>query len=298
MAVRKIEVRNAGLARKRERNPMNRHSLLIQVLGLSLAVVASGYSTARAQANPEQAKAVAAIQEFGGTVTFDTKSPDKTVIGVTLRKSKALNAGLTHVRSLASLQSLDLRESMVNDAGLENLTGLAKLRSLILDKTQVSDAGLEKLKTLTNLELLYLEAADITDTGVERLRAFFPNLHSLILCYTKITDAGLAHLKGLRLTYLAMEGTQVTDAGLEHLKGLTDLTKLDLIGVRAVTDAGLEHLKGLANLQTLYLRGTKVTEAGVEHLKALPNLRMLDIGLRDATAMEKIRQALPKCKVR
>ena len=60
---------------------MNRIVALMLVLGLSLAVVASGWA---AEVNPEQAKAVAEIEKLGGKVTVDEKSPDKPVIGVDL----------------------------------------------------------------------------------------------------------------------------------------------------------------------------------------------------------------------
>ena len=50
---------------------MNRLVAFIQALGLSLAVVASGWA---AEANPEQAKAVAEIKELGGKVTVDEEA--------------------------------------------------------------------------------------------------------------------------------------------------------------------------------------------------------------------------------
>ena len=60
---------------------MNRIILSMLTLGLSLAVVASGWA---AEVNPEQAKAIAEIEKLGGKVTVDEKSPDKPVIDVYL----------------------------------------------------------------------------------------------------------------------------------------------------------------------------------------------------------------------
>jgi len=60
---------------------MNRIALLVLVLGFSLAVVASGWA---AEVNPEQAKAIAEIEGFGGHIAIDEKSPDKHVVAVDL----------------------------------------------------------------------------------------------------------------------------------------------------------------------------------------------------------------------
>ena len=62
---------------------MSRLEALMQVLGFLLAVVASGRT---AEANPEQAKVLAEIEELGGKVTFGEKSPDKPVIGLSLNR--------------------------------------------------------------------------------------------------------------------------------------------------------------------------------------------------------------------
>ena len=64
---------------------MNRIVALLLVLGLPLVVVASGYA---AEANPEQAKAIAEVKKLGGKVTVDEKSPDQPVIGVKLATRK------------------------------------------------------------------------------------------------------------------------------------------------------------------------------------------------------------------
>ena len=85
---------------------MSRIVALMLVLGLSLAVVASGCA---ARVNPEQAKAVAEIEKLGGTVTFDEKSRDKAVVSVDLHCTKVTDAGLGHLKGLTKLQSLNLR---------------------------------------------------------------------------------------------------------------------------------------------------------------------------------------------
>ena len=97
---------------------MNRIVVLLLVLGLSLAVVASGYA---AEANPEQAKAVAEVEKLGGKVTIDEKSLDKPVMGVDLSYTKVTDAGLEHLKGLTNLLSLNLKRTKVTDTGVKKL---------------------------------------------------------------------------------------------------------------------------------------------------------------------------------
>jgi len=273
-----------------------------------------------AEANSDQAKAIAEVKQLGGGVLVNETS--KAVFGVEFSGTKVTDAGLKHLLALTGLQWLSLNHTQVTDAGLEYLKGLTNLQDLLLAGTQVTDAGLghlkgltklqrldltgtpvtdaglEYLKGLTNLQLLLLTGTQVTDAGLERLQGL-TELQCLSLNHTKVTDAGLKHLKALtKLQTLDLTDTQVTDAGLKHLKGLTKLQTLDLTGTR-VTDAGLEYLKGLTKLQTLNLNHTKVTDAGLEYLKGLTNLQWLlltgtqvtDAGLEHLKGLAKL-QAL------
>jgi eukaryotic-like serine/threonine-protein kinase len=163
------------------------------------------------------------------------------------------DAGLTHLKSLTSLQSLDLAHCrQVTDAGLAHLKDLTSLQSLNLSSCrQVTSIGLAHLKSLTSLQSLNLaHCRQVTDTGLARLKDLI-SLQSLDLahCY------------------------QVTDAGLAYLKNLTSLQSLNLAHCRQVTDTGLARLKSLTLLQTLDLYFChQVTNAGVKRLKeVLPN---------------------------
>jgi beta-lactamase regulating signal transducer with metallopeptidase domain len=285
-------------------------------------VTTSLASSQPAEANPEQAKAVAEIEKLGGKVSVDEKSPDKPVIGVDLDSTKVTDTGLEHLRGLTKLQTLNLTRTKVTDAGLEHLKGLTKLQSLNLWNTEVTDAGLEHLEGLTKLRNLDLSGTKVSDAGLVHLKGL-SNLQSLDLTDTQVTDAGLEHLQGLtKLLWLNLGATKVTDSGLEHLKALTELqtlgleetkvtdaglehlkalTKLQWLDLRStkVTDTGLEHLKGLTKVQTLHLNYTEVTDAGLEHLKGLTNLQWLCLGTTKVTdaGVKKLQQALPKCEI-
>jgi hypothetical protein len=162
---------------------MNRIAASMGVLGLSLAMVASGCTArvnpkqekATAGENPRQAKAVAEIERLGGKVTVDEKSGDKPVIGVSLRHVEVTDAGLKCLKELPQLQLLDLDHTQVSDAGLECLKELTQLQLLDLEHTQVTDAGLANLKGLTKLQSLNLEFTRVTGAGMQGLQAVLPN---------------------------------------------------------------------------------------------------------------------------
>ena len=261
----------------------------------SLAVVAA---VSVAEANAEQAKAIAEIKRLGGTVALDKQSPDKPVTFVLLSGPKVTDADLAVLKGLSRLQNLALCETQITDAGLKNLEGLKRLQMLSLINSKVTDAGLEYLKGLSQLRRLFLNGTQVAGTGLKYLEGLsqlqmlmldeskatgvglehlrgLSQLHDLWLDNTPITDAGLEHIKGLtQLRWLNLQRTQITDAGLKYLKGLSQLEKLNLIGTK-ITNAGLEHIKGLGQLQLLALSDTQVTDAGLEYLKGLSRLQML-----------------------
>ena len=242
------------------------------------------------------AKVIAAIEKLGGKIEVDE---NKAVVSVALGNTNITDAGLVHLKGLTKLERLRLEGTKVTDAGLVHLKGMTKLWNLHLEGTQVTDYGLTHLKGLTSLTELWLGNTKVTDVGLVHLQGM-TNLASLQLEDTNITDAGLKHLKGLTsLKELWLGDTNVTDFGLPHLKGLTKLESLGLGGPQ-VTDAGLEHLKGLTNLEVLNLTRTKITDAGLVHLKGLTGLLFLYLNRTKVTdaGVEKLQQALPKCKIR
>ena len=61
------------------------------------------------------------------------------------------------------------------DTGLTHLKGLTQLQSLDLGCTQVSDYGLEYLKELAQLQTLSLRDTKVTGEGVKKLQRALPN---------------------------------------------------------------------------------------------------------------------------
>ena len=98
-------------------------------------------------------------------------------------------------------------------------------------------------------------------------------------------DADLAHLRGLKklaslyLSHVQLNGTvvhctRITDDGLAQIAHLSRLEALHLEGA-GITDAGLAHLHSLSKLECLDLTNTMVTEAGVAAFRhAVPACRI------------------------
>ena len=87
-----------------------------------------------------------------------------------LGRTKITDAGLTHLRGLTQLQSLDLQYDNVTDAGLFNLQNMKQLQTLSLSSTKITDAGLASLQALTGLQSLYLVETKVTAAGVQKLQ--------------------------------------------------------------------------------------------------------------------------------
>lgn len=142
----------------------------------------------------EKEPAIAEIIKLGGKVEVDSKSPDRPVVGVNLKHTKAI------------------------DASLEHLKGLTRLEQLSLKDTQVTDDGMVYIKGLTNIEVLELGRTKVTDKSLEHLKGF-TRLKTLDLAGTEVTNKGLEHLKGLsQLQTLDLTGTKVTNAGIDDLQ--------------------------------------------------------------------------------
>ena len=124
----------------------------------------------------EQARAVAAIENLGGKVERDQKSPGQPVVAVDLRMTDVTDTDLASLEGLNRLRHVSLSASRITDAGLMHLKGLANLRRLDLDFNRITDAGLVHLEGLTKLRRLDLRVTKVTTAGVERLQRKLPKV--------------------------------------------------------------------------------------------------------------------------
>ena len=233
------------------RRSMNRPAISIMALGLLLPVVGSDWA---AEANREQASAIAEITRLGGKAThpdqavvvdevkkldgevvFDNQSSGKAVVGIALKKQPATDATLALI-----------------------INGCPHLRSLTLWSPEITDAGVANLKSCAELEKVDFEHTDITDAGLKCI-CELPNLQTLILEAYKVTDAGMQHLaRKTKLQRLEIWSPLITDDGLSDLRGLVNLKELNIGGTRA-TDSGLKYIEGLRKLERLSLNRATTT---------------------------------------
>ena len=136
------------------------------------------YHSRRQQA--EQRKAVAAVKELGGSVSFSFSSGS--FASLLLERHNAEN-------------DFTLSDKHLRDDDLKIFASAEMTRGLYLFRNDITDGGLVHLKNLHHLRLLDLRHnKEITDEGLKHL----DNLHEmelLILIGTKVTPAGVAELQ-------------------------------------------------------------------------------------------------------
>ena len=64
----------------------------------------------------------------------------------------------------------------ITDAGMVHIGSIKSLQTLSVARSPISDSGLQHLKELTALRYLYLNDTKVTNEGVKQLQASLPNL--------------------------------------------------------------------------------------------------------------------------
>lgn len=154
------------------------------------------------------------------------------------------------------------------------------------------------LRDLPELIAIHSWLNELNDDGVLRWRNL-PKLEGLEIGTSRLTVAGFRHLSGFAaIRTINLNHSSCDDAALEQLARLPHLEGL---GAEAtpITGSGLKHLTVLKSFWQLGLNNTSVDDAAVEDLGKLKSLKQLHLGGTKITpaAADKLRQALPGCKV-
>ncbi len=150
---------------------MNRSVTFLQVLGVWLALVASGWT---AEPSIDQATAIAQIEKLGGKVAIDETRPGNPVIWVSFLGPEVTDAHLGSLKGLTSLESLNLVWTRVTDTGLACVKEMTKLQSMNMHGTPITDAALEHFKVLTELEALDLYGTQVNGSGFSAPQRAYP----------------------------------------------------------------------------------------------------------------------------
>jgi hypothetical protein len=214
-------------------------------------------------------------------------------------QSRATDADLRLLKSIASLRVLTITSARITNAGLRHLRGLDKLQTLNLqsrrDGLVVDDNGLKSVASLHGLRTLNLRGTSLTDCGMKALKSLGA-LESLTLSYTRVSDEGLKQLLKLTsLKTLDLQATKVRGHGLRHLQGLNRLTWIDLSGTRLEID-NVKLLTQMKSLEVIQLALTPITDDALIHFRQMKHLRLLNL-LGTPTTHERVKElqmALPR----
>ena len=151
---------------------------------IALTMILSG-----APAVADEAAAIAAIEQIGGTVRTIAKNTEEKEAAFHLSGKDVSDDDLAHLADVSNLVWLNLRGTQISDAGVAHLAKISTLTRLHLEKTAITDAGLASLAGLENLEYLNLYGTQITDAGLEHLKPL-TKLKKLYVWETGVTKAG------------------------------------------------------------------------------------------------------------
>jgi hypothetical protein len=244
-----------------------RFSLRGLLLLVLLVSVWLGWQVNRAH---KQRRAIAKIQELGGSVIFDYQVIESRYHESALHwNPKNEPAAAPWLRDLVGEEyfreviAVDLDETPTRDEDLWILDDLPRVEFLWLGKTQVTDHALERIAyALPELKGLGCFEAKLSDQGLAPL-GVLRNLHQLNLWNVPIGDDGIRHLAPLaKMRQLTLDGTLVSDKGLVHLANMHEIDEwLGLYGTQ-VTDDGLKHLAHMKKARNINLLKSRVSGKG------------------------------------
>ena len=251
-------------------------SLMIAVLVVGSCL---GLLATKMMGKQRERRAVAAIEDLGGSVQYDWQDDDGNGTAPGPKWIRAL-AGDDFFADVAAVEFWRQDRQVADDDLLHlDLDSFTKLKYFHIASGRVTDLGLVRLDAMTELESVWIAGVWPHDQITDASTAYLKRMHRLSyvrLASGQVTDAGAANLGQITtLKTLYLFCTKITDAGLRHIGRNTSLEKLTLCSTH-ITDEGLGHLCGMTSLHQLTLQMTQVTTAGVVGLqKALPNCQFV-----------------------
>jgi Leucine-rich repeat (LRR) protein len=211
------------------------------------------------------------------------------------RRTLFSDDGVSMMKSMAAVASVNLSATRITDKGVNHLADLAHIRTLLLWENAITSKAAESLCLMKSLEELAVGCSRFSDDGLSLVSAL-PRLSRLTLHRTMVSDIGLRAVAELtNLTDLDISGCEITDRGLEHMAGHKRLRAL-ILADTLITDRAVPILARFPRLQELDLRGTAVTGEAASALGELPTLKRIvlsrsSISPNAASRLESIRTA-------
>jgi len=166
---------------------------------------------------------------------------DMSHLTLVMHGSRITTTGLSYLRGLQCLHSIDLSGTCLADSSLTHVVTHPNLVDLSIPGTGISDAALEVLSQMPHLVAVSVDSMQATQIGIAHL-AKCPKLE--ILNLHDANDDNVAQLRQLpRLDFLTLQNAQLTKKSLTSFKAIPKLSLLTFIDC----DLSDEHL---AQLQT------------------------------------------------
>eukprot|EP00913_Durusdinium_trenchii_P013372 g12553.t1 len=248
----------ASLALNCSQEPQSRHCSPLDVQPISTR------STPKFVPATSKSQAVAGFKKLGARFRYEAGRPEKTVVGLFLDETPAMDDHLSDLKWFPNLRVLRLDYCGISDAGLAHLTILKKLKWLSLAGVEIGNDGLKHLNDLSELQTLILFRTNVTDAGMKSLKGM-RELQHLDLFHCRISDVGLKHLSPLkRLQTLDLDSTKVGDAGMRSLSDKVELRKLILGALGSAIVKATINVVGADNVVGLARTPAKAESLGVE----------------------------------
>ena len=239
----------------------------------------------RSQESKASKRAIALIEQAGGTVTFekenDANGPCEVVLdgaGCDDRCIPALS-GVPHVKCLI------IHETKITSDGLARLDNKAieNVERLVVNRIRVPDAVVRRISKLKRLHKLVLQSVDLRDEQLGWL-ANLGSLELLGLTDNPITDDGVSHLGKMdRLALLDLSGTKISDRSLVHVSRSMPVLQVLEAARTAVTDEGVGVLVSLPRITELNLTCTKISDNCSQSLLRIKYLDTIVVADNDIT---------------
>jgi len=139
------------------------------------------------------------------------------------------DADIERVSGLSGLYFLSIAGTSVTSAGLSKVRGLEQLRSLDLRHVALGGHDIATMGINSRLLVLKLNDTNLTDTQLASIVKACPRIEELELTNNNISNTGIATISRLReLKSLKLAGNNIDGGAIDSLQKFSRLNELDL----------------------------------------------------------------------
>jgi len=179
------------------------------------------------------------------------------------------DADIERVSGLSGLYFLSIAGTSVTSAGLSKVRGLEQLRSLDLRHVALGGHDIATMGINSRLLVLKLNDTNLTDTQLASIVKACPRIEELELTNNNISNTGIATINRLReLKSLKLAGNNIDGGAIDSLQKFSRLNELDLSDTKLDGEKLFGGLQSLHDLTLLSIDGLNCSEKAIELLAA------------------------------